>query len=71
MKGRIKVDGPGLRLREPADPKSSYRFQLEAFRDAVVGAGPNITDGHAAIITMQTIDDIYRAAGMDVREPSL
>ena len=68
--GRISVDGPGLRLREKADKRASYAFQLDAFRDAVVAAGPNLTDSAAAVETMQTIDDIYRAAGMDVRQPS-
>jgi predicted dehydrogenase len=70
VKGKISVDGPDLRLREKADPHASYAYQLEAFRDAAVAGGPNITDAHAAIETMQTIDDIYRAAGMEVRQPS-
>ncbi len=69
LKGRISVDGPGLRLREKADKHASYAYQLEAFRDAVVAGGPNITDSVAAIETMQTIDDVYLAAGMDVRLP--
>jgi len=70
MKGKISVDGPGLKLREKADPFASYAFQLEAFRDAVEAGGPNLTDTAAAIETMQTLDDIYLAAGMDVRQPS-
>jgi predicted dehydrogenase len=69
-KGRIKVDGPDLRLREKADTRTSYSFQLEAFRDAVIASGPNITDSHAAVDTMVTIDAIYRAAGMDIRHPA-
>ncbi len=70
MKGKISIDGPGLRIREKADKRASYRYQLEAFRDAVVAGGPNPTDSDAAVETMQTIDDIYRAAGMQVRQPS-
>jgi predicted dehydrogenase len=70
IKGKISVDGPGLRLREKGDKHASYAYQLEAFRDAVVAGGPNLTDSAAAIETMQTIDDIYRAAGMDVRLPT-
>ena len=70
IKGKISVDGPGLRIREKADKHASYAFQLEAFRDAVETGGPNITDSAAAVETMQTIDDIYLAAGMDVRQPS-
>jgi predicted dehydrogenase len=70
IKGRISVDAPGVRLREKADGRSSYAFQLEAFRDAVVSGGPNITDSAAAVETMETIDDIYRAAAMEPRQPS-
>jgi predicted dehydrogenase len=70
LKGRISVDGPGLRLREKADRKASYAFQLEAFRDAVVAGGPNLTNSAAALETMEAIDDIYRAAGMEPRQPS-
>jgi predicted dehydrogenase len=67
-RGRIKVDGPeGLRIREHADPRSSYSFQLEAFRDAALSGGPNITDAAAAVETMTAIDAIYRAAGMSPR----
>ncbi len=67
---RISVTGPGLRLREKADPRASYTFQLEAFRDAVLSGGPVPTDAAAAVETMQTIDDIYRAAGMEPRRVS-
>ncbi len=70
VKGKISVDGPGLRIREKADTHTSYAYQLEDFRDAVVAEGPNITDSDAAIVTMQTIDDIYLAAGMEIRQPS-
>jgi predicted dehydrogenase len=70
IKGKISVDGPDLRIREKADKHASYAYQLEAFRDAVEAGGPNLTDVDAAVVTMQTIDDIYRAAGMDVRQPS-
>jgi predicted dehydrogenase len=68
--GRIAVDGPGVRLRERADRRSSYSFQLEAFRDAVVAGDDNLTDIDAAVETMQTIDDVYRAAGMNPRRPT-
>jgi len=69
IKGRIAVDGPGVRIREHADKKTSYTFQLEAFRDAIAG-GPQLTDAGAAVETMETIDAVYRAAGMSVREPT-
>ena len=69
-KGKISVTGDGVRLREKADPKASYTFQLEAFRDAVVAGGPVLTDVAEAVATMQTIDDVYRAAGMEPRRAS-
>jgi predicted dehydrogenase len=68
--GRLLIDGPGIRKRESADKRSSYEYQLEAFRDAVKGGGPNITNAVAATATMRTIDEIYLAAGMRVREPA-
>ncbi len=68
--GRIRVDGPGVRVREIADRRTSYSFQLEAFRDAVTAGGPTITNPAAAVETMRTIDDIYRAAGMEPRRPT-
>lgn len=68
--GRLRIDGPTTRERESAGKRSSYDYQLEAFRDAVEQGGPNITDAAAGTTTMQTIDDIYRAAGMRTREPA-
>jgi predicted dehydrogenase len=70
VKGTLTVDGPGLKLREKADPKASYTYQLEAFRDAVAGSRTNRTGPAAAVETMETIDAIYLAAGMGLREPS-
>ena len=67
---RITVDGAGLRLREWADRKPSYTFQLEAFRDAVEHGGSNLCPPAEAVRTMQVIDDSYRAAGMQPRRPA-
>lgn len=68
--GKLSVTGPGIRVREKASPRASYTYQLEAFRDAVLSGGPVLTDVAHAVETMQTIDDVYRAAGMQPREPS-
>ena len=67
--GRLRVDGPGIRLRERADRTSTYRYQLEAFRDAVRHSVPYAGNTSQAVATMQVIDDIYRAAGMTPRQP--
>ncbi len=62
---RIRVDGRAGRLRETADRRASYDFQLEAFRDAVAtGTPPGLDE---AVETMRTVDAIYRAAGMQPR----
>ena len=62
---RIRVDGPQLHVREAADSRPSYDFQLEAFRDAVLsGAASAPTE---AVETMRTVDAIYRASGMKPR----
>lgn len=68
--GRLLVDGPGIRSREKAPRRSSYDYQLEAFRDAVERGGANITDAASGTATMRTIDQIYHAAGMRVRVPA-
>ena len=69
LAGRLRVDGPDVRLRESADRKSTYRYQLEAFRDAVRIGRPFAGSASEAVATMQIIDDIYRAAGMTPRQP--
>ncbi|MDT0144565.1 Gfo/Idh/MocA family oxidoreductase [Microbacterium sp. PRC9] len=67
--GALIIDGPGIRVREKTERRSSYDYQLEAFRDAVEHGGANRTDATAAIRTMRTIDETYWAAGMRPREP--
>lgn len=54
---------------EPGDPRTTYSFQLEAFRDAVTVGGPNLTDAREATKTMGVIDAIYRAGGLRPRTP--
>lgn len=71
--------GASIEIRTPAgverlDPdgagSTTYRWQLEAFRDAVATGTPPVTGGGDAIDTMTLIDACYRAAGLDPR-PSL
>ncbi|MFI1029983.1 Gfo/Idh/MocA family protein [Streptomyces sp. NPDC020951] len=54
---------------EQGDPRTTYSFQLEAFRDAVTDGGPNPTDAREATATMRVIDAIYRAGGLRPRTP--
>ncbi|MDT0184016.1 Gfo/Idh/MocA family oxidoreductase [Microbacterium sp. ARD31] len=65
--GKVLVEGPEVHLRESADRKSSYRYQLEAFRDAVHAGGAGNLE--QAVATMRSIDETYRAAGMRPRVP--
>jgi len=67
---RLRVDGPGVRLREGAERKSTYRYQLEAFRDAVMLGADHSCGPNEALLTMRVIDDLYRAAGMAPRQPA-
>jgi predicted dehydrogenase len=66
---RIQVDGPGLHLRERTSGRSSYSYQLQAFRNAVAHGTPVPTDPAAAVRTMSVIDSIYLAAGLRPRQP--
>lgn len=65
--GSVRVDGPGVKIRERADRISTYRYQLAAFRDAIVSQKPGNLD--EAVKTMALIDATYQAAGMSVRRP--
>ena len=58
---RIRVDGA---------KRTTYTYQLEAFRDAVCHGRPVPTDPDDAVANMRVIDAVYRAAGLSPREPS-
>ena len=47
---------------------STYYHQLQHFFDAVYHNKPTITDGHDGIANMKVIDEIYRKAGLPLRE---
>ena len=81
-KGFLRVDNPlspqsGHRLTveftdgrhrdETFTLRSTYAFQLEAFRDAVENSRQTPTGGDDAIANMVTIDSLYRAAGLPLR----
>ncbi|MBW6437295.1 Gfo/Idh/MocA family oxidoreductase [Actinoplanes hulinensis] len=63
IRGRIRVRGRHGSRVEAADRRSTYAFQLEAFRDGDDrGTGPA-----EAVAQMRTLDAIYTAAGMSAR----
>jgi predicted dehydrogenase len=63
----IHVRGAGGARSERADRRSTYAFQLEAFRDAIRDGAPVPTDAAAAAAQLRTLDAIYETAGMTAR----
>jgi len=51
--------------------ESTYWYQMRAFVDAIRTGAPVLTDPADAVKNMEVIDAIYRAAGLQVREPTL
>ncbi|UUO04253.1 Gfo/Idh/MocA family oxidoreductase [Mycolicibacterium novocastrense] len=50
--------------------RPSYAYQLDAFAAAVLRGEPVKTTAEAAVENMAVIDEIYRAAGLPVRQPT-
>jgi predicted dehydrogenase len=63
------VRTPGYRRVEHFPRRSTYSYQLEAFRDAVRGGEPALTGVADAVRNMTVIDALYRAAGLEPRSP--
>lgn len=55
------------RRREGFPRTATYRYQLEAFRDAVRDGAPVLTGPADSIANMAVIDAVYQAAGMHPR----
>jgi predicted dehydrogenase len=64
---RLKIRIGSNEQRETVAGETTYRHQLRAFAAAVRGRGAFPTDGRQGITNMQTIDDVYRAAGLAPR----
>lgn len=62
--------GEGTRL-ERFTKRSSYAYQLDAFAAAALRGEPVQTTPEEAVETMTVIDEIYRAAGLPPREPTI
>jgi predicted dehydrogenase len=67
---RLSVRTADSRRVEHFTRRSTYSFQLEAFRDAVAGQDTLLTAPADSVANMAVIDDIYRAAGLDPRRRS-
>lgn len=68
--GRILVTTAAGRRAETFPHRASYAYQLEAFRDAVLGGAPILTDATDAVANMSVIDAVYRAGGLPLRTPA-
>ena len=67
MDDRIFVTvGTEQRVEEPGS-RSSYTYMLEALARTIREGEPFLTDADDAVVTMQMIDDLYVAAGMQPR----
>jgi predicted dehydrogenase len=64
---RIRVRGAAGVRTEHTVRRSTYDFQLEAFRDAVRGNRSVPTDAAAGLAQIRVLDAIYRTAGLDPR----
>ncbi|MCR6490171.1 Gfo/Idh/MocA family oxidoreductase [Amycolatopsis sp. OK19-0408] len=67
---RFTVRIGDTRRTEKFPRRPTYAYQLEAFAAAVLAGAPVPTSAEDAVETMSVIDEIYRAAGLPVREPS-
>jgi predicted dehydrogenase len=61
----LKVDGD--EKSESVSGETTFTYQLSAFVKAVRGEAEFPTDAAEAIVNMQLIDDVYRAAGLPPR----
>ena len=48
----------------------TYQCQLQAFADAVLRGAPTLTPPSDSVANMRVIDAVYRAAGMEPRQPT-
>jgi predicted dehydrogenase len=67
---RLAVRAGTERRTEKFPRRSTYAYQLDAFAAAALEGAPVKTSAADAVETMTVIDEIYRAAGLPVREPS-
>jgi predicted dehydrogenase len=65
----IRLERSGIRTRELASRRATYDYQLEAFREAVLGEAPVLTGAPEAVAQMRVIDALYSAAGLEPRRP--
>ncbi|HXQ60326.1 MAG TPA: Gfo/Idh/MocA family oxidoreductase [Acidimicrobiales bacterium] len=68
---RVTVRNKAGRQVEHCTRRHTYDFQLEAFLRAVESGEPVVTGPDDAIANMTVIDAVYRAAGLELRQPTV
>jgi predicted dehydrogenase len=68
---RVSVKGREGKRTEKVKGEATYWYQLQAFTKAVREEGPVLTPPADAVANMRVIDDIYRAAGLEPRQPTV
>jgi predicted dehydrogenase len=68
---RLTVRNKAGRQVEHCTRRHTYDFQLEAFLRAVTKGEPVLTGPDDAIANMTVIDAVYRAAGLEPRQPTV
>jgi predicted dehydrogenase len=66
---RFSVRTPDSRRTERFPKRPTFSYQLAAFRDAVRTGAPVLTGPEDAVRNMRVIDALYRAAGLEPRQP--
>lgn len=70
LPSRFTVRTAAGRRRERFSKDATYLCQLRAFAGAVLRGEPILTDPTDAIANMRVIDDVYRTAGLEPRQPT-
>jgi len=67
---RFTVKAGGSTRHEKLPKVPTYQYQLDAFAGAVLRGVPTLTPPSESIANMRVIDAVYRAAGMQPRQPT-
>jgi predicted dehydrogenase len=66
---RVTIRTSGVRTHERVRGEPTYNYQLRAFHAAVTDGTAIPTSPPDAVANMRVIDDVYRAAGLEPRQP--
>jgi len=67
---RLSLRANGNSRVERLSKRPSYSYQLDAFTSAVLHGTPFPTTPEDAVANMTLVDDVYRAAGLPIRQPT-